>query len=177
MGNLATFGVLGGTSVSNVGSGTMVYGNVGVTPSNNVNGFPPGNTTYGTVLTTGALLTSACNDLVTAKADAGGRSGAVNIGATWGGLTLAPGVYTSGINNAVDLTGTLTLDANFDVNAAWIFQIGTALTTAGASQVVIINPGQTDFNQVWWNIGSSATLAIKVTNSITYSTAYNITPN
>jgi uncharacterized repeat protein (TIGR01451 family) len=54
------------------------------------------------------------------------------------------------------LTGTLTLDAQFDPNAVFIFQIGSTLTTASNSSVVLINGAQNC--NVFWQVGSSATL-------------------
>jgi hypothetical protein len=56
----------------------------------------------------------------------------------------------------VGLTGTVTLDAQGDPNAVFIFQIGSALTTASGSTVALIN-GANPCN-VFWQIGSSATL-------------------
>jgi hypothetical protein len=73
-----------------------------------------------------------------------------------GGLTLPPGVYNAA--SSIGLTGTLTLDAQGDRNAEWIVQIGSTLTTATASHVLLIN-GATARNVIWL-IGSSATLGI-----------------
>ena len=56
-----------------------------------------------------------------------------------GGLTLTPGVYC--FDSSAQLTGTLTLDAQGDPNAVWVFQIGSTLTTATNSSVVLINGG------------------------------------
>jgi len=54
------------------------------------------------------------------------------------------------------LTGTLTLDAQGDPDAVFIFQIGSSLTTASASLVSVINGGNNC--NVFWQIGASATL-------------------
>jgi hypothetical protein len=54
------------------------------------------------------------------------------------------------------LTGTVTLDAQGDPNAVFVFQVGSALTTASNSSVSVINGGQNC--NVFWQIGSSATL-------------------
>ncbi|MEN6405857.1 MAG: ice-binding family protein, partial [Thermoguttaceae bacterium] len=58
------------------------------------------------------------------------------------------------------LTGTLTLDAQGSNNAFWVFQIGSALTTASGSSVVVINFGSNGGSDdgVFWQVGSSATL-------------------
>jgi len=71
-----------------------------------------------------------------------------------GGLTLTPGVYKSG--SSLGLTGQLTLDAEGNPAAVFIFQAGSTLTTASASDVSLINGAQPC--NVFWQIGSSATL-------------------
>jgi type VI secretion system secreted protein VgrG len=69
-------------------------------------------------------------------------------------MTLVSGVYTSA--SSMGLTGTLTLDAAGDPNAAFVFQAGSTLTTASGSQVALINGAQAC--NVFWQVGSSATL-------------------
>ena len=73
-----------------------------------------------------------------------------------GGLTLTPGVYF--FANTAQLTGKLTLNAQGNANAFWVFQIGSTLTTAAASSVVITNQAQNANNGLFWQVGSSATL-------------------
>src|SRR4029077_17131484 len=75
-------------------------------------------------------------------------------GQNLGGKTLTPGVYC--FASSAQLTGALTLDAQGDANAVFIFKIGSTLTTASASSVVLINGGSP--NNVFWQVGSSATL-------------------
>lgn len=67
-----------------------------------------------------------------------------------GGLTLTSGVYF--FSSSAQLTGTLTLSGTGN----FIFQIGSTLTTASASSIVLEN-GATAAN-VYWQVGSSATL-------------------
>jgi uncharacterized repeat protein (TIGR01451 family) len=59
------------------------------------------------------------------------------------------------------LTGALTLDAGGDASAVWIFKIGSTLTTASNSSVVLINGAQQC--NVFWQIGSSATIGTTTT--------------
>jgi hypothetical protein len=73
-----------------------------------------------------------------------------------GGLTLTPGVYT--FSSSAQLTGALTLDAQNDPEAQWVFQIGSALTTASNSSVVSINNRGQPLCNIFWQVGSSATL-------------------
>jgi hypothetical protein len=55
----------------------------------------------------------------------------------------------------------LALDAQNDANAVFIFQIGSTLTTASSSQVVLLNGAQAQ--NVFWQVGSSATLGTSST--------------
>ncbi len=81
------------------------------------------------------------------------------IPADLGGMTLMPGVYCSA--SSMGLTGALTLDAEGDSNAVWVFQTGSTLTTAAESSVVLINGA--DACNVFWQVGSSATLRANTT--------------
>ena len=75
-----------------------------------------------------------------------------------GTLTLAPGTWTNA--STVGITsGDLTLDAQGDPNAYWIFQIGTTLTVgqAGAPRSISLINGANAAN-VYWAVGSAATI-------------------
>ncbi len=98
----------------------------------------------------------AQGDLTAAYNDAAGRQPPQALPADVGGRTLAPGVYKTGATPALGLTGALTLDAQGDPNAVFIFQVGSALTTSVASRVNLIGGAQSC--NVFWQIGSSATL-------------------
>ncbi|WP_331767692.1 ice-binding family protein [Embleya sp. NBC_00896] len=149
---LGRFAVLGGQSVTNTGL-TTVTGDLGVSPGVSVTGFPPGQVN-GTIHISDADAVQAHADLVATYDDAVGRIPDASISGDLGGLTLTPGVYNA--VSSIGLTGTLTLDAEGDRNADWIFQIGSTLTTATASGVLLTN-GATARNVIWL-IGSSATL-------------------
>ena len=147
------FAVLGASTVTNTGL-TEVTGDVGVSPGTAVTGFPPG-IVNGTIYSAGAVAAQAQSDLTAAYNDAEGRACQVDLtGQDLGGMTLTDGVYC--FSSSVGLTGTLTLDAQGDPNAVFIFQIGSTLTTASASSVNLINGAQSCM--VVWQVGSSATL-------------------
>jgi type VI secretion system secreted protein VgrG len=82
--------------------------------------------------------------------------------------------------SSAQLTGTLTLNDQGDPNAVFVFQIGSTLTTASSSSVVFTNGDQTD--NVFWQVGSSATLGsatefagnILALTSITLDTGANV---
>ncbi|MGW7043618.1 ice-binding family protein [Streptomyces avermitilis] len=149
---LGRFAVLGGQSVTNTGL-SSVTGDLGVSPGVSVTGFPPGQVN-GTIHISDADALQAHADLVATYDDAVGRIPDVGVSGDLGGLTLTPGVYNAA--SSIGLTGTLTLDAQGDRNAEWIFQIGSTLTTATASRVLLTN-GATARNVIW-QVGSSATL-------------------
>jgi type VI secretion system secreted protein VgrG len=112
-------------------------------------------TAPGTIHDQDAVAQQAQVDLTTAYNSLAGASVTkVLTGTNLGGLTLTPGVYF--FATSAQLTGTLTLNAEGQANATWVFQIGSTLTTASNSVVSIINPGSND--GLFWQVGSSATL-------------------
>jgi Ice-binding-like/IPT/TIG domain len=149
---LGLFAVLGGASVTNTGP-SSITGDLGVSPGVSVTGFPPGQVN-GTIHISDAAAAQGHADLVATYDDAVGQVPDAGISGDLGGLTLTPGVYNAA--SSIGLTGTLTLDAEGDQNARWIFQIGSTLTTATASSVLLIHGAQA--RNVIWQIGSSATL-------------------
>jgi len=149
-----SFGILAGSTVTNTGL-TLIVGELGVWPGSAVTGFPPGIVSNGTIHLSDAVAQQAQADLVTAYNFAAGLNCQTNLtGQDLGGLTLTPGSYC--FDSTAQLTGLLTLNGLGDPNAVFVFQIGSTLTTASASQVLLSN-GVTGFN-IFWQVGSSATL-------------------
>jgi hypothetical protein len=155
LGTAKTFAVLAGTKVENTGAST-VAGDVGLNPSKlaGITGFPPGLVTNGTQHAADAVALQAQADLATAYLNAQGRTSVVTISKDLGGQTLTAGVYKAPVE--LKLTGTLTLDAQGDPNAVFIFQAGSDLITASTSQIKLVN-GASPCN-VFWQVTSSATL-------------------
>jgi hypothetical protein len=161
LGAATSFAVLAATTVTNTGL-TVVTGNVGVSPGTAVTGFGPGIIRNGAIYSGGGSLAgpaqasaaTAYNDLVGQGClPANNLSGKI-LGVSPGAVTLSPGVYCFG--TSAQLTTTLTLDDGGDPSALFIFQIGSTLTTASNSQV-IMSSGSRGAN-VFWQIGSSATI-------------------
>jgi len=158
LGTAATFGALGATTVTNVGA-SLVVGDVGVGPGNSITGFPPGNFT-GTIYVNDGIATQAQADALTAYGVAAGLAPtSVQVALDLGGLTLTPGVYF--FDTSAQLAGTLTLDAQGDPSALFVFQIGSTLTTASGSSILLINSAQPC--NIIWQVGSSATLGTETT--------------
>lgn len=181
LGTAATFGAFGGgAGVTNQGINTVIDGNVGTTAACTLitglhdalnvyteTGDNIGNVNPGTISCAppapGTLLTQAVAQQ--ARADAlsawndlralppGSDPGAGQLG----GLVLAPGTYTAAGGTFAVTTGDLTLDAQGNANAVWVFQSASALTvglSATPRQVRVINGGQA--SNVFWQVGSAA---------------------
>ena len=162
LGMADSFAVLAGTTVTNVNNpGTIITGDLGVSPGSAITGFPPG-IVNGTIHAADALAGQAQVDLTTAYNTAAALPCNVDLtGQDLGGLTLTPGVYC--FSTSAQLTGTLTLDFQGNANAVFVFKIGSTLTTASGSSVVMINNGPTSLCNVFWQVGSSATLGTSST--------------
>ncbi len=156
LGTADSFGVLGGSTVTNTGA-SVISGDLGVSPGKAVTGFPPGLVNNGTIHSADGVATGAQADLTTAYNLAAGQQATATVGAELGGRTFTSGVYKG---NVLGLTGALTLDAQGDPSAVFIFQSASTLITASASRVVLIN-GASPCN-VYWQVGSSATLVRRV---------------
>ena len=152
MGAARSFAVLGASTVTNTG-GTLVTGDVGVSPGSAITGFPPGVVT-GTIHAGDGIAALAHTNAVTAYNTLAGETCTADLtGQNLGGMTLTPGVYC--FLSSAQLTGTLTLNAAGDPNAVFVFLIGSTLTTSSASAVVA--SGGSPCN-VFFQVGSSATL-------------------
>src|SRR6185436_14883330 len=127
-------------------------------PGTAVTGFPPGTVTGGTIHLNDASASQAQSDVTTAYNAVAGTACNVDLtGQNLGGLTLTPGVYC--FSTSAFLTGTLSLDMQGNPNALFLFQIGSTITTASASSVLPINSGGTTCPpNIYWQVGSSATL-------------------
>ncbi|HEX9161215.1 MAG TPA: ice-binding family protein [Thermoanaerobaculia bacterium] len=178
LGTAGNFAVLAGSTVTNTGA-TVVNGNVGVSTGSAVTGFPPGVVVGGSIHSNDAAAIQAQTDLTTAYNAAAGAACTGNLtGQDLGGKTLTAGVYC--FDSSAQLTGTLILDAQGNPNAQFIFKIGSTLTTASASNVIVVNGGSTC--NVFWQVGSSAVLGtttsfggnILALASITMNTGANL---
>ena len=178
LGTAQSYAVLGGSTVTNTGA-SVINGDLGLSPGSSVTGFPPGTVTGGAIHAADASALSAQNSLVTAYNFAAGQSCTQDLtGQDLGGKTLTPGVYC--FSTSAQLTGTLTLNAQGNAAAVFIFKIGSTLTTASSSSVVMINSGSQC--NVFWQVSTSATLGtstafagnILALTSITANTSANV---
>jgi hypothetical protein len=208
LGTAATFAVFGGgAGITNQGTSTAISGDIGTTgASTMITGFHSSVFSYaetplnvgavsGSVYTnapegtpeTFAYANAAAADALTAFNDLASRPDGVDPGAgQLGGLTLLPGVYKSA-SGAFLITGSdLTLDAQGNADAVWIFQMASSLTVGtplASSSVILVNGAQAA--NVYWQVGSAATIngagggsmagTIIASAGMTFSTAGNAT--
>lgn len=186
LGTTANFSVLSGAGITNTGN-TIITGTAALpgdlgSATATITGFPPGVVVPpGVVHPIGDAPTmTALNSLGIAYDNLAARNPTANLtGQDLGGLTLIPGVYN--FDSSAQLTGTLNLNALGNPNAVFIFNIGSTLTTASASTVTLLNGAQG--GNVFWRVGSSATLGtttsfsgdILAQASITLNTGSSIT--
>ena len=162
------FGILSGVGVSN-NAGASVINNmdVGIYPGarSSVTGFPPATIVNGNIYAaddggaTTAMLNQAKLDLVAAYLFVEGATSPApaTVSGDQGGKTLAPGIYKS-TSTLLIQNGDLTLDAQGNPNAVFIFQVASAFTTVGGAGGSIILSGGAQAKNIYWQTGSSATI-------------------
>ncbi|MFN2560026.1 MAG: ice-binding family protein [Jatrophihabitans sp.] len=138
--------------MTNIGP-SIISGDLGVSPGSAVTGFAPGNVINGTQHVTDAVAAKAQLGVTAAYKDAFSRSPFTSVPVDLTGLSLGPGVYRGG---SLGLSGTVTLDAYGNPDAVFVFQAASTLVTSTASVVSLI--GDASACNVYWQIGSSATL-------------------
>jgi cytoskeletal protein CcmA (bactofilin family) len=156
LGAARTFAVLAASTVTNAGV-SAVSGDLGLSPGISVTGFPPG-MLAGTLHIADPTAAQAQLDLTAAYNDAAGRTiGAIVLAGNLGGLTLAPGLYKSTSSLEIS-SGDLTLDALGDADAVYIFEMASTLVTTTGRKVILAGGAQAA--NIYWQVGSSATLGV-----------------
>ncbi len=156
LGTADSYAILAGTGITNEGP-TVVNGDLGTAPTPAITGFggAPNGTVNGTTHAADAHAAQAQANLTTAYDNAAGQGPATSHATELGGDSLTPGVYDSE-SGTFGITGALTLNAQGNPSAVFIFKTATTLVTATGSSVNFINGAQPC--NVFWKVGSSATL-------------------
>ncbi len=169
--SVARFAIISGVGVSN-NAGASVINNmdVGIYPGarTSITGFPPATIVNGNIYAaddgaaTAAMLKQAKLDLVEAYlfAESCIAMPPQTVAGNQGGKTLAPGIYKSTSTLSVDGSD-LTLDAQGNPNAYWIFQVASTLTTTTGGNIKLTGGAQA--KNVFWQTGSSATIGTYTT--------------
>lgn len=189
--SVGRFGIIAGVGVSNNAGFSEIHDlDVGISPGvrSSVTGFPPAVIVNGALYAsddlipvgTAAMLIQAKQDLTDAYLFAEGATtpAPATVSGDLGGTTLAPGIYKS-TSTLMIQSGDLTLDAQGDPNAVWIFQIASGFTTVGGAGGNVILSGGAQAKNIFWQTGSSATIGdftnfkgnILALTSITMNTA------
>ncbi len=172
LGTSSTYGALAGSAITNTGT-TTVVGGIGVDPGSAVTGFTgsPNGSFTGAENVSNAAALKAKNDLTTAYNDAAGLTPQSSGLAVLDGMSLTPGVYSGGAL-ALSNGGILTL-AGTSASSVWVFQASSSLTIGSASQIIIT--GGASACNVFWQIGSSASLGTSAAFQGTILAAKSIT--
>lgn len=161
-GSTTTFGVLAATTITNTGATVIngtAGGDIGLAPGSSFTG----NTTVtasGIQHIADTAATTAQTDLVTAYNAVAAPTPTVRASAELASAVVTPGTYSTGSGTFAN-SGALTLDAQGDANAIFIFQAATTLITSAGSTMTLVNGAQAC--HVYWNVGSSATLGANST--------------
>ncbi|MCW3038993.1 MAG: hypothetical protein JWM31_898, partial [Solirubrobacterales bacterium] len=153
LGTASAYALLAGSTATNTGPSTL-NGDLGLFPGSAVTGFASPAKVNGAQHVNDSQANQAKADLGNAYDVAAGSAPTKDLPSELSGLRLTPGVYSA--PSSVGISGPLTLDAQGDPAAVFIFQVGSALTTASASEITLVNGAQPC--NVFWQIGSSATL-------------------
>src|SRR4029077_10269703 len=159
LGSAASYASLAGSTVTNSGA-TFINGDLGLSPGTAGTGFGPGIENGAARVSPDANAASAESDLTAAFNDVAGRTTNQIVQPTGelGGLILAPCLYKAPAPGSCAIsTGDLTLDAQGNSSAVWIFQMPSSTLTVGSGlQVILINGAKA--SNVFWEVGSSATV-------------------
>jgi hypothetical protein len=154
VGSAESYAIVGGTAVTAAGTGSVINGNVGVSPGTSITGFPGGATVvppFSTHANDGSAI-AAQGSVTALYTTLAGLGGATAIGPELGGVVLTPGTYSFSSTANIAAGTTLTLSGA----GTYIFKVGSAITANVGSSVVLAN-GATACN-IFWQVTSAATL-------------------
>jgi hypothetical protein len=153
LGAATTYSILGGLGVTSTGTDTVLSGDLGLSPSGVITGFTPA-MVNGTIHDKDAAAELAQSDRAEAYTDAAAQASTTTFSGDQAGVTFHPGVHTTVA--AFTNTGTITLDADGDASAVFIFQVAAALSSAASSKVILTDGALA--NNVFWQVSGAVSL-------------------
>jgi hypothetical protein len=156
-GSCANFVIQAGTFVTFSGvQNTIHTGSVGVAPGTSITGTPLLSTGYTLQPHTAAAINCSADEATAYLYLAGVTCTHKLPNTDLSGLTLFQGVYCTGPGYFTLKTGALSLDAQGDGNAQFVFQTVSTLVTSANTNITLLNGALV--KNIYWQIGSSVTL-------------------
>lgn len=168
-GTANTYGIVANTTVANTGS-TTITGNLGLNPGTVVTGAP---TVTGVSNINNTAAVKAQADVSTAYNQAVVLASTILQASDLGTQTLTAGIYSSQSGVFTITSGNLTLDAQNNPNAIWVFQVAGNLTVANSRSITLVNGASA--NNVFWQVGGSVTIGTGLTFNGTIAALTSIT--
>ena len=150
LGAAGDFAVLAGSAITNTGT-TVVTGDVGVSPGTTITGLADADVT-GVIHVNDTPAMDARAALLTTMNELAARTPHTEIATDLKDRTFHLGVHHR--TGAIELTGTVTLDAENNSDAIFIFQTNAAFNTAAGSTVNLIRGAKAA--NVYWVVGDAA---------------------
>lgn len=170
---LINFAALAGSTITSANA-TTINGDLGLSPGTSVTGFPPG-ILNGSLHAGNPTAATAKAELGNSYLEAEGRFGPpVLITGNVGGQTLNAGLYKSSTSIEIS-SGDLTLDGLGDPDAVFIFQIGSTFSMTSGRQIILSGGAQS--KNIFWQVGSSATIGTGAVFKGNILSAISITMN
>jgi hypothetical protein len=164
-----SYSVVGGSAITSGGAST-VSGDLGLSPLGAITGLPPG-AVGGDIHDKDGSAAQVRTNLEAAYVELDARTPHQSVIGNLGGQTFHAGIYHKA--TALGLTGTVTLDAENDPSAIFIFQGDAAFDTAASAHVVLARGAQP--GNVYWQIQGAVGTGAATTMVGTILTAGAIT--
>jgi len=148
LGVAANFELLAYSGITNTGNTVITGGDIGSFPTESITGFPPGVLTPPAIIDNAdasAAQTALAAAIIYYQGLAPTLSGLSDLSTGGNGSTpstFTPGNYFSAAASSLDIPTSITLDAQGDPNAVFVFVAGSTVTLESGASVLLINGAQ-----------------------------------